>query len=290
MKYLRDLWDESVASALPDELERLRYRSNLLGADLRMIDANVPFFPFTLLAAQVWRLPVPDGPVCVGKRLIQEDHSQVAEKTRDQVIVGGRVTQVGREFAGDDGGGNRVLPETAQALVGSVAELHCRQRQAQHQRSQRLEPENGHGPINRRYRLARRVENGINGFEEFTAQGRIEGSILPMSLTLQSGSLTFSTICSARMGGEGKSGLPRIRASNASVSPGLAEFGGTSKSVAVTHSSSPKVGNVLLWFLLNHCTESPAGQIGPGRAAWPYTFASSAAAAAAVSRSAGSLA
>lgn len=36
MKYLRDLWDESVASALPDELERLRYRSNLLGADLRI--------------------------------------------------------------------------------------------------------------------------------------------------------------------------------------------------------------------------------------------------------------
>ena len=36
MKYLRDLWDESVASALPDELELLRYRSNLLGADLRI--------------------------------------------------------------------------------------------------------------------------------------------------------------------------------------------------------------------------------------------------------------
>ena len=36
MKYLRDLWDESIAAKLPDELERLRYRSNLLGADLRI--------------------------------------------------------------------------------------------------------------------------------------------------------------------------------------------------------------------------------------------------------------
>ena len=36
MKYLRDLWDDATANALPDELERLRYRSNLLGADLRI--------------------------------------------------------------------------------------------------------------------------------------------------------------------------------------------------------------------------------------------------------------
>ena len=36
MKYLRDLWDESIAAKLPDDLELLRYRSNLLGADLRI--------------------------------------------------------------------------------------------------------------------------------------------------------------------------------------------------------------------------------------------------------------
>jgi rhamnose utilization protein RhaD (predicted bifunctional aldolase and dehydrogenase)/NAD(P)-dependent dehydrogenase (short-subunit alcohol dehydrogenase family) len=35
LRYLEDLWDESVASSL-DEPERLRYRSNLLGADLRI--------------------------------------------------------------------------------------------------------------------------------------------------------------------------------------------------------------------------------------------------------------
>ena len=35
LRYLKDLWDDSVASSL-DEPERLRYRSNLLGADLRI--------------------------------------------------------------------------------------------------------------------------------------------------------------------------------------------------------------------------------------------------------------
>ncbi len=35
LRYLKDLWDESVASSL-DEPEKLRYRSNLLGADLRI--------------------------------------------------------------------------------------------------------------------------------------------------------------------------------------------------------------------------------------------------------------
>src|SRR5438445_2984326 len=36
MKYLRDLWDEEVVRKLEDELEVLRYRSNRLGADLRI--------------------------------------------------------------------------------------------------------------------------------------------------------------------------------------------------------------------------------------------------------------
>ncbi len=36
MKYLRDLWDENVVRKLQDELEVLRYRSNQLGADLRI--------------------------------------------------------------------------------------------------------------------------------------------------------------------------------------------------------------------------------------------------------------
>src|SRR5882757_9465541 len=36
MKYLRDLWDEDVVRKLEDELEVLRYRSNRLGADLRI--------------------------------------------------------------------------------------------------------------------------------------------------------------------------------------------------------------------------------------------------------------
>src|SRR6266508_3862256 len=37
MKYLRNLWDEREASTLAaDPLELLRYRSNLLGADLRI--------------------------------------------------------------------------------------------------------------------------------------------------------------------------------------------------------------------------------------------------------------
>ena len=35
LRYLKDLWDEGVASSL-DEPEKLRYRSNLLGADLRI--------------------------------------------------------------------------------------------------------------------------------------------------------------------------------------------------------------------------------------------------------------
>ena len=37
MKFLRDLWDEETARKLADDqLELLRYRSNLLGADLRI--------------------------------------------------------------------------------------------------------------------------------------------------------------------------------------------------------------------------------------------------------------
>jgi len=35
LQYLKDLWDDSVADGL-DEAELLRYRSNLLGADLRI--------------------------------------------------------------------------------------------------------------------------------------------------------------------------------------------------------------------------------------------------------------
>jgi rhamnose utilization protein RhaD (predicted bifunctional aldolase and dehydrogenase) len=35
LRYLQDLWDEKAAAAL-DEPELLRYRSNLLGADLRI--------------------------------------------------------------------------------------------------------------------------------------------------------------------------------------------------------------------------------------------------------------
>src|SRR3954462_3219687 len=37
LQFLKDLWDENAASKLAgDELELLRYRSNLLGADLRI--------------------------------------------------------------------------------------------------------------------------------------------------------------------------------------------------------------------------------------------------------------
>jgi rhamnose utilization protein RhaD (predicted bifunctional aldolase and dehydrogenase) len=37
MKYLQDLWDEALARQWAhDDLELLRYRSNLLGADLRI--------------------------------------------------------------------------------------------------------------------------------------------------------------------------------------------------------------------------------------------------------------
>ena len=37
LHFLKDLWDESIASKLGgDQLELLRYRSNLLGADLRI--------------------------------------------------------------------------------------------------------------------------------------------------------------------------------------------------------------------------------------------------------------
>src|SRR5690349_9101213 len=37
LRFLKDLWDESTASKLADDqLELLRYRSNLLGADLRI--------------------------------------------------------------------------------------------------------------------------------------------------------------------------------------------------------------------------------------------------------------
>ncbi|MCC6392837.1 MAG: hypothetical protein IT167_19725, partial [Bryobacterales bacterium] len=37
LKYLKDLWNDSEAAALGDDpLESLRYRSNLLGADLRI--------------------------------------------------------------------------------------------------------------------------------------------------------------------------------------------------------------------------------------------------------------
>ena len=35
LQYLKDLWDDSVVAGL-DEAELLRYRSNLLGADLRI--------------------------------------------------------------------------------------------------------------------------------------------------------------------------------------------------------------------------------------------------------------
>src|SRR4249920_304323 len=34
--FLKNLWDERAAAALPSELDRLRYRSNLLGEDLRI--------------------------------------------------------------------------------------------------------------------------------------------------------------------------------------------------------------------------------------------------------------
>ena len=46
IKYLQNLWDEAEAVAVAgDPLELLRYRSNLLGADLRITNFELVFPP-----------------------------------------------------------------------------------------------------------------------------------------------------------------------------------------------------------------------------------------------------
>ena len=143
------------------------------GTHFRVVKPENALFPVTLSVAPQAVLARPDRPVGVLQDLPQQQHAQVAQQTGDQIVLGTRQTQVGRQFVRNQGARHGAFPVSLQTGIGFDVELHGRQRQAQDHHAQAIKTDDEDRPPDAGDLMAGGVADGINRLEQLAAQSGI---------------------------------------------------------------------------------------------------------------------
>src|SRR5579871_3692843 len=83
-------------------------------ADFRMIDAKALLFPTTPLPSPQLPRTRPNRFILLTEGLQQQNHAEVAQQRRDELVFRRRKSEFDGEFAGDDRASDRALPEIRQ--------------------------------------------------------------------------------------------------------------------------------------------------------------------------------